>query len=44
MQAELYLKGTSVKTSFTIATIFYIFIKILGEKSLLTGPVQSILK
>ena len=27
MQAELYLKGTSVKTSFTIATIFYIFIK-----------------
>ena len=44
MQAELYLIGTSVKTSFTIATIFYIFIKILGEKSLLTGPVQSILK
>ena len=44
MEAELYLKGTSVKTSFTIATIFYIFIKILGEKSLLTGPVQSILK
>ena len=43
-QAELCLKGTFVKTSFMFVTIFLDIYEILGEKNLLTRPVQSILK
>ena len=32
-QAELCLKGTFVKASFMFVTIFYIFMKIPGEKT-----------
>ena len=42
-KAELCLKGTFVKGSFMFLTIF-LDIKILGEKTLLTCPVQSIVK
>ena len=42
-QVKLCLKGTFVKAGFMFVTIFAIFMKIPGEKTLLTLPVPSIL-